>query len=108
MKGPIGTVIGSSAMRLLSLCELNKLYAGLYQHQGREFTEKMIEEMNVKYDIIASQLENIPQEGPFIIVSNHPFGGYDGIAQQYLFYYAITTHLNDTITEAEKQYAVQV
>ena len=36
------------------------------------------------------------------------FGGYDGIAQQYLFYYAITTHLNDTITEAEKQYAVQV
>lgn len=79
MKGPIGTVIGSSAMRLLSLCELNKLYAGLYQHQGREFTEKMIEEMNVKYDIIASQLENIPQEGPFIIVSNHPFGGYDGI-----------------------------
>lgn len=36
------------------------------------------------------------------------FSGYDGIAQQYLFYYAITTHLNDTITEAEKQYAVQV
>ena len=36
------------------------------------------------------------------------FGGFDGIAQQYLFYYAITTKLNNTITEAEKQYAVQV
>ena len=36
------------------------------------------------------------------------FYGYGGIAQQYLFYYAITTHLNDTIKEKEKQYAVQV
>lgn len=36
------------------------------------------------------------------------FYGYGGIAQQYLFYYAITTHLNDTIKEEEKQYAVQV
>ncbi len=36
------------------------------------------------------------------------FYGYGGIAQQYLFYYAITTHLNDTIKETEKQYAVQV
>lgn len=40
--------------------------------------------------------------------SSLDFGGFDGIAQQYLFYYAITTKLNDTITEAEKQYAVQV
>ncbi len=36
------------------------------------------------------------------------FYGYGGIAQQYLFYYAITTHLNDIIKEKEKQYAVQV
>ncbi len=36
------------------------------------------------------------------------FYGYGGIAQQYLFYYAITTHLNDTIKEGKKQYVVQV
>ncbi len=40
--------------------------------------------------------------------SSLDFYGYGGIAQQYLFYYAITTHLNDTIKEKEKQYAVQV
>lgn len=40
--------------------------------------------------------------------SSLDFCGYGGIAQQYLFYYAITTHLNDTIKEKEKQYAVQV
>lgn len=40
--------------------------------------------------------------------SSLDFYGYGGIAQQYLFYYAITTHLNDTINEKEKQYAVQV
>ena len=34
------------------------------------------------------------------------FFGYDGIAQQYLFYYAINNH--NTITEAKKQHAVQV
>lgn len=34
------------------------------------------------------------------------FHGYDGIAQQYLFYYAINNH--DIITEAKKQHAVQV
>ena len=34
------------------------------------------------------------------------FHGYDGIAQQYLFYYAINNH--DIITEAKKQHAAQV
>ena len=33
----------------------------------------------ISTDILKEELEYIPREGPFIIVSHHPFGGWDGI-----------------------------
>lgn len=42
-----------------------------------EFVEASIEEFNV--DISVEGEENIPKEGEFIFVSNHPLGGFDGL-----------------------------
>ncbi|MFA7116222.1 MAG: lysophospholipid acyltransferase family protein [Bacteroidales bacterium] len=79
IKGPIGTILASFIMRTLGFCKLNTHYSNFSEYKGREFTKGLLEEFNIRYDIIAKQLDNIPQEGPFIITSNHPFGGIDGI-----------------------------
>ncbi|MBR5249089.1 MAG: lysophospholipid acyltransferase family protein [Bacteroidales bacterium] len=79
MHGPIGAAIGSLAIRILGFKRLNEYYANIHQYEGREFCEKVMEAMNIQHDVLAEDLENIPKTGPFILVSNHPFGAIDGI-----------------------------
>lgn len=47
-------------------------------YEGAAFAEKMCEDMNVRFDI--QGMENIPSEGHFVLVSNHPLGAFDGIS----------------------------
>jgi len=46
--------------------------------RNQEFIDKVISEFNV--EIIVKGLENIPADGGFILASNHPLGGFDGLA----------------------------
>ena len=41
--------------------------------------DSLIEALGVTIDVSKEDLEKIPKEGTFITVSNHPFGGLDGI-----------------------------
>lgn len=79
MKGVAGDMVGTVAMSLLGINRINRKYSKFCQYYGREFTEEVIKHFNVKVDLIAQQLQSIPKEGPFIVVSNHPFGAFDGI-----------------------------
>ena len=45
---------------------------------GLDFIDRLIEEFQTK--VIVTGLEKIPREGRYILVSNHPLGGLDGIA----------------------------
>ncbi|MGJ8588734.1 MAG: lysophospholipid acyltransferase family protein [Yoonia sp.] len=47
--------------------------------QGADFWEVMSTRYGVDLDIIGGSLENIPREGPLIVVSNHPYGILDGL-----------------------------
>ena len=40
---------------------------------GRDFWEVMVERYGLSMDIIGGSLENIPKDGPLILVSNHPY-----------------------------------
>ncbi len=46
--------------------------------EGIDYIKAALAEINVKVEIIG--LENLPQEGRYIVASNHPLGGLDGIA----------------------------
>lgn len=66
-------------MSLLGLNRINRLYPQFGAYRGREFTKEAMKTFRISTDILPEEVEYIPREGPFIIVSNHPFGGWDGI-----------------------------
>ncbi len=62
--------------------EINQSLDRLYDHMGLEFIEELIEnEFGV--DVHVVNPENIPVKGRYIIASNHPLGGLDGLALMY-------------------------
>lgn len=66
-------------MKFLKIHNLNKIYEKLHKLSGYEFIDAVLDEMKIKYEIQASELENIPKTGAFIIIANHPYGGIDGL-----------------------------
>jgi putative hemolysin len=66
-------------MNLLRINRLNKLYEELSDVQGIAFIDGLIEKLELDYEVREDELKRIPVDGPFITVSNHPFGGIDGL-----------------------------
>ena len=73
---------GSAArvlMTVLRINKLNKLYEAISHHQGMDFIDALIGKLQLEYEVSEEELSKIPKEGAFITVSNHPFGGIDGM-----------------------------
>ena len=51
---------------------------------GRNFWEVIVERYNIEMNLVKGCLEDIPKEGPVVIVSNHPFGILDGLLMGYI------------------------
>ena len=79
LKGFFGTCVAGLAYGFLGLGKINRLFDGAADYQGREFADHLLENMNITIDVSPEQLDNIPKEGGFVVVSNHPFGGIDGV-----------------------------
>ncbi len=69
----------SAVMRLTKIDEVNKLYDILKDKVGKEFFDSFVRVRDLKYIVFEEDLARIPKTGPFILVSNHPLGGIDGI-----------------------------
>lgn len=76
-------IAGESAAKVLMLLSrfqrINRIYARNAHKDGREFTDAIINELEIKWEVTQEELRNIPASGPFITISNHPFGGIDGL-----------------------------
>lgn len=46
---------------------------------GRDFWEVMVERYGLTLELLAGSLDNIPREGPLVVVANHPYGILDGL-----------------------------
>ncbi|MBP5573403.1 MAG: lysophospholipid acyltransferase family protein [Bacteroidales bacterium] len=79
MKGFFGTCVAGMAYGYMRLGKINRLFDGAADYQGREFSDHLLENMGITIDVSSEQLENIPKEGGFVVVSNHPFGGIEGV-----------------------------
>ena len=66
-------------LRMLTFNKVNWLHSRNCHKPGAGVPNGMLADLNVKLDIDGLDvLDNLPK-GPFITVSNHPFGGFDGI-----------------------------
>ncbi len=66
-------------IRFLSVDKCNDLHGRLCDTPGPEFCRRMLDELDIKLQIDNKEvIDNLP-EGPFVTVSNHPFGALDGV-----------------------------
>ncbi|MCC8173374.1 MAG: lysophospholipid acyltransferase family protein [Odoribacter sp.] len=74
-----GNLAAKLVMYIMRLDKINKLYSNVYDEEADTFLDRLIEKLEVNVEIKEEDLEKIPKEGAFITISNHPFGGLDGI-----------------------------
>lgn len=46
---------------------------------GRDFWQVMVERYGLSLDVTGGSLDNIPKDGPLILIANHPYGILDGL-----------------------------
>ncbi len=79
IKGLIGSLIAGTAMHITGFNRINKIYSHISEYKGIAFADSLISHLNIQCCYKYEDLEYIPKTGPFIVVSNHPFGAIDGL-----------------------------
>lgn len=79
MRGPIGWTIATLAMWILGLNKVNKFNDKYKEYKGADFCTQVLKGLDVKYTLDSQQFDFIPQDGPFITISNHHIGSIDGM-----------------------------
>lgn len=76
-----GRAIGKWLMQVLGVNEINNVNADLIQLRGPDFAEEVLHHssINVSYRVYGEENLELMREGQFLTVSNHPFGGIDGL-----------------------------
>ena len=78
---------GSMVERFLSINKIRQIYDALPPPQNPEhFLQLALESLDIRYLVDERDFDLIPPTGPVIIVSNHPFGGIDGIILASILY----------------------
>ncbi len=85
LKGLFGNLFAALIMAGTGLNRVNKSYSKISCYSGRDFTGAVLKELNISFEINEKELEYIPQDGPFIVVSNHPYGAIDGLILLHIF-----------------------
>lgn len=78
-KGKTGRWFAELIMRLCAIDKVNQLNDHSAGFMGAEFTGRLLNELGVNYIIGNSERLKLLPERAYITVSNHPYGGLDGI-----------------------------
>jgi putative hemolysin len=67
--------------RAFGLAELDRVYAGRPAGIGSAaFADWLLAALGVDVRIAREDLARVPEQGPVVVVANHPFGGIEGVA----------------------------
>lgn len=69
--------------RLLYEQEFQQFAANHPHLKGLDMVEQVLEHLQIRCTIPAHDLEQIPEQGPLVIIANHPTGTLDGLALMY-------------------------
>lgn len=78
-RGKWGERLMNAVIPLLAIDKVNGIYSGCCHVRGHEFSSLLLKDLQITYEINNPELIKHLPEGPFITVSNHPFGALDGI-----------------------------
>lgn len=79
MGGISGVVFSSILMKSFKINNLNELYGQNSKKVDIEFINSILNDLKINHFINEIEISNLPEKGAFITVSNHPFGGIDGL-----------------------------
>lgn len=84
-RGAAGNAFGRMLMQILAVEKVNDLYDRNISFVGPDFARAVLKDIGVEYEVIGHErLEKLP-DGPFITISNHPYGSIDGVMLVDLF-----------------------
>ena len=52
--------------------------------QGADFWQVMVQRYGLSLEVARGSLEDIPREGPLVLIANHPYGILDGLMMGYI------------------------
>lgn len=67
------------ARSIFKVKKINNFIRKSQNAYGNDFIDMLFEELNSSFEYSDEDLNNIPKEGPVVIVSNHPLGALDGL-----------------------------
>lgn len=90
-RGRIGNALGRGVFRWFSVDKLNGLYDRNAHITGPDFAAAVLEDLGVVYQVglaglsvgreeCIQRIREMLGDGPFITISNHPYGSLDGVA----------------------------
>ena len=79
-KSKAGKLIRNFLHRSLGFDQFNLAYSQLPPCSPEQLSRVFLEAMSVQTELNGNSMEQIPKEGPLVVVSNHPFGLIEGLA----------------------------
>ena len=76
---PEGTIIAETLLRIFKYKRLNRVYTEHHDKDPVLLINSLLDELELKYELPEQDLKNIPAEGGFITISNHPYRGIDSM-----------------------------
>ena len=66
-------------MEVMKINQVNDMFARAQPKQGIEFVDAILEGCGINIDFDERELKNIPVNGAFVAIANHPYGGIEGL-----------------------------
>ncbi|MEO8794645.1 MAG: GNAT family N-acyltransferase [Daejeonella sp.] len=71
--------LASLLMEVMKINDVNDIFEKAEHLSGPVFVDKILQTLGVKIEFDERDLKNIPKEGAFIAIANHPYGGIEGL-----------------------------
>jgi putative hemolysin len=88
---PEGTILAETLLHIFNYNKLSELYSDFHDRDPLFLINTLFDLLDLKYLLPENDLKNIPREGAFITVSNHPFRGVDSM----ILYKILSEYRND-------------
>ncbi len=71
--------LASLLMEVMKINEVNEVFQKAEHLTGPTFVDKILQIIGITVEFNEADLKNIPREGAFIAIANHPYGGIEGL-----------------------------